>query len=119
MRDNHQRLFKTNQIMNHYHPGARASDREVLGLSVGDSEDGAFWTGFLRSLRARGLGGVRLVISDAHEGLRGAIARVFTGAAWQRCRCHGQPHPSAAASRRQRRPGPQRRCLGQGGRRLI
>ena len=69
--------------------GVTASgDREVLGLSVGDSEDGAFWTGFLRSLRARGLGGVRLVISDAHEGLRGAIARVFTGAAWQRCRVH-------------------------------
>ena len=63
-------------------------DREVLGLAVGDSEDGAFWTAFLRSLRARGLGGVRLVISDAHEGLKGAIARVFTGAAWQRCRVH-------------------------------
>jgi putative transposase len=63
-------------------------DREVLGLAVGDSEDGAFWTGFLRSLRARGLAGVRLVISDAHEGLRGAIAAVFLGAAWQRCRVH-------------------------------
>ncbi len=42
--------------------------REVLGLAVGDSEDKAFWTAFLRSLRARGLAGVRLVISDAHEG---------------------------------------------------
>ena len=63
-------------------------DREVLGLAVGDSEDGAFWTAFLRSLRARGLGGVRLVVSDAHEGLKGAIARVFAGAAWQRCRVH-------------------------------
>jgi transposase-like protein len=63
-------------------------DREVLGLSVGDSEDGAFWTAFLRSLRARGLGGVRLVINDAHEGLRGAIATVLLGAAWQRCRVH-------------------------------
>ncbi|MGH2465995.1 MAG: IS256 family transposase [Candidatus Limnocylindrales bacterium] len=63
-------------------------DREVLGLDVGDSEDGAFWTEFLRSLRRRGLAGVRLVISDAHEGLKGAITAVFTGAAWQRCRVH-------------------------------
>jgi len=63
-------------------------DREVLGLSVGDSEDGAFWTAFLRSLRARGLSGVRLVISDAHRGLKAAIAAVFIGAAWQRCRVH-------------------------------
>ena len=61
-------------------------DREVLGLAVGDSEDGAFWTAFARSLRARGLGGVRLVISDAHQGLKAAIAAVFLGAAWQRCR---------------------------------
>jgi putative transposase len=63
-------------------------DREVLGLAVGDSENGAFWTAFLRSLRARGLAGVRLVISDAHEGLKAAIATVFVGAAWQRCRVH-------------------------------
>ena len=63
-------------------------DREVLGLAVGDSEDGAFWTAFLRSLRARGLAGVRLVISDAHEGLKGAIAAVLLGSAWQRCRVH-------------------------------
>ena len=63
-------------------------DREVLGLAVGDSEDGAFWTAFLRSLRARGLGGVRLVVSDAHEGLKGAIGSVMLGAAWQRCRVH-------------------------------
>jgi len=48
-------------------------DREVLGLAVGDSEDGAFWTAFLRSLRARGLAGVRLVISDAHEMVLAAI----------------------------------------------
>jgi putative transposase len=66
----------------------KGGDREVLGLEVGDSEDGAFWTAFLRSLRARGLGGVRLVISDAHEGLRGAIGSVMLGAAWQRCRVH-------------------------------
>ena len=67
---------------------ARTGDREVLGLAVGDSEDGAFWTAFLRSLRARGLGGVKLVISDAHEGLKAAIAGVFVGSAWQRCRVH-------------------------------
>jgi len=62
--------------------------REVLGLAVGDSEDGAFWTAFLRGLRARGLGGVKLVISDAHEGLKQSIAAVLVGAAWQRCRVH-------------------------------
>jgi transposase-like protein len=63
-------------------------DREVLGCAVGDSEDAAFWTEFLRSLRARGLTGVRLVISDAHLGLQEAIATVMIGAAWQRCRVH-------------------------------
>ena len=62
--------------------------REVLGFDVGDSEDGAFWTAFLRSLRARGLGGVQLVISDAHAGLKSAIGSVLLGAAWQRCRVH-------------------------------
>ena len=63
-------------------------DREVLGVEVGDSEDGAFWTSFLRSLRARGLKGVRLVISDHHLGLKQAIQAVFVGSAWQRCRVH-------------------------------
>jgi putative transposase len=67
---------------------ARSGDREVLGCAAGDSEDGAFWTAFLRSLRARGLTGVQLVISDAHEGLVGAIEAVLIGAAWQRCRVH-------------------------------
>src|SRR5438067_3688268 len=62
--------------------------REVLGLDVGPKEDGAFWLTFLRSLVARGLGGVRLVTSDAHEGLKGAIAAVLQGASWQRCRTH-------------------------------
>src|SRR5947208_9252518 len=62
--------------------------REVLGFEVGDSEDGAFWTAFLRSLRTRGLTGVQLVISDAHAGLKNAIASVLLGAAWQRCRVH-------------------------------
>ena len=61
---------------------------EVLGFAVGDSEDGAFWTAFLRSLKARGLGGVQLVISDAHTGLKAAISAVLLGAAWQRCRVH-------------------------------
>lgn len=65
-----------------------AGVREVLGLAVGDSEDGAFWTDFLRSLRGRGLDGVRLVISDAHQGLKGAIAAILLGAAWQRCKIH-------------------------------
>lgn len=63
-------------------------DREVLGCDVGDSEDGAFWTAFLRGLRSRGLKGVQLVISDAHEGLKAAIEAVFIGASWQRCRVH-------------------------------
>jgi putative transposase len=67
---------------------AADGNREVLGLAVGDSEDKTFWTSFLRSLRARGLGGVRLVISDAHEGLRQSIEKVMIGAAWQRCRVH-------------------------------
>ena len=62
--------------------------REVLGIDVGTSEDGAFWLGFLRGLVARGLSGVELVTSDAHQGLRDAVATVFGGASWQRCRTH-------------------------------
>ena len=62
--------------------------REVLGLDVGTSEDGTFWLSFLRSLVARGLMGVQLVISDAHQGLKEALSTVFTGASWQRCRTH-------------------------------
>ena len=62
--------------------------REVLGFAVGDSEDGAFWTAFLRTLKARGLAGTQLVISDAHTGLKSAIGAVLIGAAWQRCRVH-------------------------------
>ena len=62
--------------------------REVLGVEVGPSEDGAFWLRFLRSLVARGLAGVQLVTSDAHEGLRQAIAAVLHGTSWQRCRVH-------------------------------
>jgi transposase-like protein len=62
--------------------------REVLGISIGDSEDAAFWTEFLQSLRERGLRGVQLVISDAHLGLKAAITKVFPGSSWQRCRVH-------------------------------
>lgn len=62
--------------------------REVLGLEVASQEDGAGWLGFLRSLTARGLSGVRLVISDAHRGLVDAIGAALPGAGWQRCRTH-------------------------------
>jgi len=67
---------------------ADTGEREVLGLDVGPSEDEAFWTVFLRSLVARGLSGVRLVTSDAHRGLKGAIEVVLQGSSWQRCRVH-------------------------------
>ncbi len=62
--------------------------REVLGVDVVTAEDGAGWLAFLRGLRARGLKGVELVISDAHQGLKDAISSVLRGAAWQRCRTH-------------------------------
>jgi transposase-like protein len=62
--------------------------REVLGTAVGDSESFEFWREFLASLRARGLGGVHLVISDAHAGLKAAVAQQFAGSSWQRCRVH-------------------------------
>jgi transposase-like protein len=62
--------------------------REVLGLTVGISEDEAVWTEFLRSLKERGLYGIRLVISDAHGGLKNAIGTVFQGVPWQRCKVH-------------------------------
>ena len=61
--------------------------REVLGLAIGPSEAETFWTDFLRSLTRRGLRGVKLVVSDAHEGLKAAIAKVLN-ATWQRCRVH-------------------------------
>jgi putative transposase len=62
--------------------------REILGIDVLTSEDGAGWTAFLRDLVARDLSGVELVISDAHQGLKEAIAAVLPGASWQRCRTH-------------------------------
>jgi putative transposase len=67
---------------------AQTGEREVPGLDVGPSEDGAFWSSFLRSLVARGLSGVRLVTSDAHRGLKDAIEKVLQGVCWQRCRVH-------------------------------
>jgi putative transposase len=69
--------------------GLRADGhREVLGVDVGDSENETFWTEFLRDLKDRGLNGVRLVISDAHAGLKAAIRKVLQNAGWQRCRVH-------------------------------
>ena len=61
--------------------------REIVGLHIGPSEAETFWSGFLKSLARRGLRGVKLVITDAHEGLKAAIRRVFS-ASWQRCRVH-------------------------------
>jgi transposase-like protein len=61
--------------------------REVIGLDVGEVESGAFWTEFLRALKKRGLSGVRLAVSDDHEGLKAAIARVLA-CPWQRCTVH-------------------------------
>jgi putative transposase len=60
-------------------------EREILGLEIGASEEEAFWTAFLRGLVGRGLKGVKLVLSDAHQGLQQAIGAVLVGAAWQRC----------------------------------
>ena len=62
--------------------------REILGIDVASSEDGAGWLAFLRGLVARGLSGVQLVTSDCHQGLRDAIAATLPGAVWQRCRTH-------------------------------
>lgn len=62
--------------------------REILGVQVTTSEDGAGWLGFFRDLSARGLSGVKLVTSDAHAGLVAAIGATIPGAAWQRCRTH-------------------------------
>ncbi len=66
---------------------SRLGQQEIVGFDVGEAETEAFWREFLRGLRARGLDGVRLVISDAHQGLKNAIAQVL-GAPWQRCTVH-------------------------------
>jgi transposase-like protein len=69
--------------------GVRESgEREILGFGLGPSEEYAFWVDFLRGLVRRGLRGVQLVTSDAHQGLKGALDQVLTGATWQRCRVH-------------------------------
>jgi putative transposase len=75
--------------------------REVLGMTVGPSEAEPFWTSFLRSPTRRGLRGVKLVISDAHEGLKGAIKKVLR-ATWQRCRVHFMRNAMAHAGPKQR-----------------
>ena len=76
--------------------------REVLGMTVGHSEAETFWIEFLRSLARRGLRGVKLVVSDAHEGLKAAIAKVLN-ATWQRCRVHFMRNALAYAGKTQRR----------------
>ncbi len=88
---------------------AKSGEREVWGLDVGPSEDGAFWESFLRSLAARGLSGVGLVTSGSHRGLMAAIEAVLRGASWQRCRVHYVRNalslvPKAAQSRWWGRP---------------
>ena len=74
--------------------------REIIGMGLGPSEAETFWMGFLRGLKARGLDGTKLVISDAHSGLRAAIERVFD-ATWQRCRVHWMRNALAHVSRGQ------------------
>jgi putative transposase len=76
--------------------------REVLGMAIGPSEAEPFWTEFLRQLARRGLRGVKLVISDAHEGIKAAVAKVFH-ASWQRCRVHFMRNVLAHAGRQGRR----------------
>src|SRR5271168_5309774 len=76
--------------------------REVLGMTIGHSEAEPFWVEFLRSLARRGLRGAKLVISDAHEGLKAAIVKVL-GATWQRCRVHFMRNALAYAGKTQRR----------------
>lgn len=76
--------------------------REVLGMAVGSSEAEPFWLDFLRSLARRGLRGVKLVVSDAHEGLKAAVTKVLR-AAWQRCRVHFARNALAHAGKAQRR----------------
>jgi putative transposase len=76
--------------------------REVLGMDIGPSEAETFWTAFLRKLARRGLRGVKLVISDAHEGIKAAVSKILT-ATWQRCRVHFMRNVLAHAGRSGRR----------------
>jgi transposase-like protein len=83
--------------------GANADGRrEVLGMAVGPSEAETFWTEFLRSLARRGLRGVKLVISDSHEGIKAAVSKVMN-ATWQRCRVHFMRNVMAHAGKSGRR----------------
>jgi putative transposase len=76
--------------------------REVLGMAIGASEADTFWTGSLRSLARRGLRGVKLVVSDAHAGLKAAVVKVWN-ASWQRCRIHFMRNVLAHAGKQGRR----------------
>lgn len=76
--------------------------REILGMDIGPSEAETFWTGFLRKLARRGLRGVKLVISDAHEGIKAAVSKVLQ-ATWQRCRVHFMRNALAHAGKSGRR----------------
>ncbi len=76
--------------------------REVLGMDIGPSEAEVFWTEFLRKLARRGLRGVKLVVSDAHEGIKAAVSKVFN-ASWQRCRVHFMRNLLAHAGKNGRR----------------
>ena len=76
--------------------------REVLGLEIGASEAEPFWTAYLRKLARRGLRGVKLVISDAHEGIKAAVSKVFS-VSWQRCRVHFMRNALAHAGKSGRR----------------
>jgi putative transposase len=76
--------------------------REVLGMAIGASEAETFWTAFLRGLKRRGLAGVKLVVSDAHLGLKAAVAKVLH-ASWQRCRVHFMRNVLAHAGKQGRR----------------
>ena len=90
--------------------------REVLGMDIGPSEAETFWTAFLRKLARRGLRGVKLVVSDAHEGIKAAVSKIFT-ATWQRCRVHFMRNALAHAGRsglHRHRLRPGRRQAGQG-----
>ena len=76
--------------------------REVLGMDIGPSEAETFWTNSLRKLARRGLRGVKLVVSDAHEGIKAAVSKVLT-ATWQRCRVHFMRNALAHAGKSGRR----------------
>jgi len=91
--------------------------REVLGMDIGPSEAETFWTAFLRKLARRGLRGVKLVVSDAHEGIKAAVSKVLS-TTWQRCRVHFMrnalartPAEAADASSRPSSPPPSPRTM--------